>query len=114
MLILLTGMASVVVKTQKELPVRMLMRKKIWCGWPKPGSYLTRVMCVSEELLEPCTFRTTPLWTNDGGWENDRGSVWEIDGSISRFWYANKGWDSLPNTGRAFCLKEPEFIPDTE
>jgi len=85
-----------------------------WCGWPKPGSYLTRVMCVSEELLEPCTFRTTPLWTNDGGWEEERGSVWEIDGSISRFWYANKGWDSLPNTGRAFCLKEPEFIPDTE
>ena len=82
-----------------------------WCGWPKPGSYLSKLMCISDEMLRDCTFKPTPLWTNDGGWENQQGSVWEIDEGMSpspQFWRGNDGWGSMPNLGRAYCLKEGE------
>merc|ERR1711976_763548 len=85
-----------------------------WCGWPKPLSYLSRMRCLSREVTELCGFRGSPLWTNDGGWENQRGSVWEIGGGpgISTFFHATQGWDNPPQNSVAFCLKDVEYVED--
>ena len=85
-----------------------------WCGWPKPLPYLGRIRCLSEEMVEPCSVVNTPLWTNEGGFENERGSVWTIrpNRGVSTFWLGNKGWDDAPQNGIAYCLKEVEFEPD--
>merc|ERR1711976_947889 len=85
-----------------------------WCGWPKPLSYLSRMKCVSLEIAEECSVQGSPLWTNDGGWENERGSVWEMtaEGGMSTFFLANSGW-SQPQNGRGHCLKQAEFVGGT-
>lgn len=80
------------------------------CDWPcgiwEPEEYLERVVCVAESLTVPCTFDPFPLWTNDGGLEDEDGSVWAITPPTSGFWMGTTGWDALPNLGRAYCLKE--------
>merc|ERR1712055_56958 len=82
-----------------------------WCGWPKPLAYLGRMRCLSGEVAEQCNVKQQPIWTNFGGWENDRGSVWGINpnAGVSAFWMANAGWDTPPQNGVAYCLREVEF-----
>merc|ERR1711894_66933 len=77
-----------------------------FCGWPKPIEYISRFRCVSEQLTNRCSHSFAPLWTNEGGFENQQASVWPHSGSRSTFWSANQSWRDVPRNV-AYCLKNP-------